>query len=451
MLILIGFASFGGDLGNASGIPCIILQAGEWQISPVKANYPNNIASLMSGISGLVWMPLVNCWGRMPVLFWSTVLGMSFHLGAILAPDFNTYYALRVISALNVSVGQTIGLTFVKDCFFFHEHARKIGIWITMFACAPFLCPMLGNFIIGTIGEWRPVFWMVFGWYCFLLCLLVMFGDETYYNRTVSVDQQPVRRAGQYQRLLRVLGAWQLKHHSGYFTTVISAYWRLLHIFIKPVILLMMIFYSVVFMWFLGIAISSSILLETPTSLGGYGLGPIGVGCVFITPIVGLLIGEGIGHWLNDYLVYLYGKRHQGLYVPEIRLYTAYISIALIVPGLILIGQTLHHHLPVVALVFGWGMNTVGILMLSVAVLSYALDCYPSASGEVSALINMGRVALGFSVGYFQQEWGQKQGFDVSFGLQAAVIVAAYVICGFVHKYGARMRTFAGPVHPLKY
>ncbi len=27
------------------------------------ANYPNNIASLMSGVSGLVWMPLINCWG----------------------------------------------------------------------------------------------------------------------------------------------------------------------------------------------------------------------------------------------------------------------------------------------------------------------------------------------------------------------------------------------------
>ncbi len=53
---------------------------------------------------------------------------------------------------------------------------------------------MLGNFIIGTTAEWRPVF-SIFGWYCLLLCLLVMFGEETYYNRTVRVDQQPIRRA----------------------------------------------------------------------------------------------------------------------------------------------------------------------------------------------------------------------------------------------------------------
>ncbi len=212
----------------------------------------------------------------------------------------------------------------------------------------------------------------------------------------------------------------------------------------------MMIFYSIVFMWFLGVAISSSILLETPTSLGGYNMGHIGVGCMFITPIIGMLIGEGIGHRLNDYLVYLYGTRHKGLYVPEIRLHTVYMSVLLIVPGLILIGQTLHRHLPVVALVFGWGMNAVGILMLLVALLSYALDCYPSASGEVSALINIGRVALGFSVGDFQQELVRSKDLTFLLDCKPAVVVVAYIICGSVHKYGSRMSTWAGPVHPLK-
>lgn len=446
-----GLAAFGGDLATASGIPTIILQAEEWNISPVKANYPNNIASLISGVSGLVWIPWISCWGRMPVLFWSTVIGLLLYLGAILTSDFNAYYALRVLSALNSSVGQTIGLSFVQDLFFLHEHARKIGIWITMFACAPFVSPMLGNFIIGTTGHWRPLFWMVFGLNCLLICLLLAFGDETYYNRSIPLDQQPPRHPGQFQRLLRTIGVWQWKHHSGYFATIVSSHRRLFEVFLKPVIFLTMIFYGVVFMWFLSVAISSSILLQTPTAFGGYGLTAIGVGCMFITPIVGLLIGEATGHWLNDYIVHLYGQRHSGLYVPEVRLYTTYIGAPLIISGLVLIGQTLHRHLPVVAMIFGWGMNTVGILLLSVAVLAYALDCYPSASGEVSALVNMGRVALGFAVGYFQQEWGQKQGFDVSFGLQAVVVVAAYVICVFVHIYGSRMRAWAGPVHPFRY
>ena len=376
-------------------------------------------------------------------------MGLFFVLGSVLAPSFTCHYAMRPLAAVTLSCGQTIGLSFIKDCFFFHEHARKIGIWVTIFACAPFLSPLLGNFIVAGTGKWHPIFWMVFGFACLLVCCLLLFGDETYYNRSIPVGQQPARRAGHYNRLLRLIGVWQIQHHSGYFSTVAGSYRRLLEVFLKPVIPLIMLFYSIVFMWFLGIALSSSILLGTPKAFGGYGLGPKGVGYVFFTPIVGLLIGEALGHWFNDYTVKLYGKKHRGFFIPEIRLWTTYLGAALMVPGLVIIGQALQHHLPVVAIVFGWGMNTVGALLTSVATLAYVLDCYPTASGEVSALINLGRVALGFAVGYFQQQWGMKQGFDVSFGLQAVIVVAAYLICIAIQVYGARLRAWAGPVSPL--
>ena len=61
-------------------------------------------------------------------------------------------------------------------------------------------------------------------------------------------------------------------------------------------------------------------------------------------------------------------------------------------------------------------------MLISVVIVTYVLDCYTIASGEVSALINLGRVAAGFSVGYFQNAWGVAEGYDVSFGLQAVVV-----------------------------
>ncbi len=385
----------------------------------------------------------------MPTLFWTNVTGLFFALGATLARDFETHYAMRCLQSVVQQSAQTIGLAFIKDCFFFHEHARKIGIWYAIYICSPFMSPLLGNFIMGTLGEWRVVFWMVFAWCAFVVVLMVLFGDETYYNRTIPTEQQPPRESGQYHRFMRVIGVWQIKHHKGYFTTIFSSYRRLVHVFLKPIMPITMFAYSGIFMWSVGINITSSILLSLPPSQGGYGLDPIGLGYVFFTPIVAVLLGEALGHWFNDFIVKVYGNRHNGLFVPEVRLFTTYIGTVLMVPGLILVGQTLEYHLSVAGVVFGWGMFVFGLMLTSVAIVAFVLDCYPSASGEVSALINMGRLATGFSVGYFQQAWGERLGYGATFGLQGLVVALMMFIIVFVQVFGARMRKWAGPVRDV--
>ena len=87
-----------------------------------------------------------------------------------------------------------------------------------------------------------------------------------------------------------------------------------------------------------------------------------------------------------------------------------------------------------------------GVMVVSVAIIAYVLDSYPTASGEVSACINLGRVCSGFSVGYFQQAWGAAQGYSLSFGLQAVVIAASLVLLVLIQLFGARLRRWAGPV-----
>ena len=81
------------------------------------------------------------------------------------------------------------------------------------------------------------------------------------------------------------------------------------------------------------------------------------------------------------------------------------------IPGFVIIGQAVQYHLSIGAVIMGWGMFQFGVMVTSVATVAYVLDCYPSAAGEVSAWINFSRVALGFSVGYFQMKWGTAQGF----------------------------------------
>ncbi|KIW62485.1 hypothetical protein PV04_10658 [Phialophora macrospora] len=447
LLLLVAWGAFCGDFASTCGIAAAPVQAKEWAMNLVIANYPNNLSALMCGISGLLWMPLLNSWGRAPVLFWSTLLGFFFTLGCALSPTYEVYYGMRILQTVNASTGQTIGLAFIRDMFFFHEHARKIGIWYTIFIASPFCGPLFGNIMVAKLHNWPSVFWLTFGIIGLLLLAIVALADEPYYNRDISTERQPPRTAS--TRIFRILGVWQVENRHGYFPGVWQSYRRLLRVLIKPIIPLTMVYYSAIYMWNVGIVKSAAIIFGLPQSQGGYGLSQLVLGLAFFTPVVGVFVGEAFGHWFNDWIADRYVRKHNGVFVPEARLTAPYVGAVLMIPGLVLLGQALEKHLNIAAVIMGWGLYSVGLMITSVATVAYILDCYPSASGEVSALVNFARVALGFSVGYYQQEWGLKVGFDASFGTQAAIVAAAFIVLALIQCFGGRIRVASGPVKPL--
>ena len=91
-------------------------------------------------------------------------------------------------------------------------------------------------------------------------------------------------------------------------------------------------------------------------------------------------------------------------------------------------------------------MYVFGVMIASVAITAYVLDCYPTGSGEVSGYMNFARTMGGFSVGYFQQPWGAASGYDVSFGIQAVIVAAAVALLVVIQVFGPRMREKGGPL-----
>lgn len=201
-----------------------------------------------------------------------------------------------------------------------------------------------------------------------------------------------------------------------------------------------------IFAWAIGINITTSILFLTPQFAGGYGYDNIQLGYLYFTPIVAVFIGEAFGHPFNEFTARRFIAKHKGLYEAEARLWTIYIAIVFMVAGLVLVGQALFRHLHVAAIIFGWGMHAFGVMLSSVSVTAYCLDAYPLAPAEVGGWINFMRVAGGFSVGYFQQPWGERVGYDASFGTQAAIVGFSVVFVLAAHKYGHYLRVRAGPI-----
>lgn len=203
---------------------------------------------------------------------------------------------------------------------------------------------------------------------------------------------------------------------------------------------------ALTFMWAVGINQTSALLLQSPSSEGGYGFGATSTGYIYFAPIVGVVVGEAFGHFFNDFLARRYVREHAGIFRPEARLVTNYIGSVLMVPGLVIVGLALQLHWTPAAVVIGWGMYVLGVMLASVAITAYALDSYPQASGELCAFINISRLLPGFAVGYFQQPWGEAQGYAVSFGIQAATILLATMILVILQKWGHRIRVKGGPL-----
>jgi MFS family permease len=182
--------------------------------------------------------PLSTFWGRAPLIWWTAFFALFFNLGCVLAPDFATYYGMRSLVGLVSNAPPTIAVGMLQDMFFFHERARKVGLWTVCFIVSPVVGPLLGNFIMSQTNNSQHVLWMCFGVQGLYLIPLNLFMDETWYRRDLSQAQQPSRPNTFYTRFGRLTGAWQLKNHGTYFYALKHSVTRFVAVILKPVLVL---------------------------------------------------------------------------------------------------------------------------------------------------------------------------------------------------------------------
>lgn len=295
--------------------------------------------------------------------------------------------------------------------------------------------PLLAAFQIA-FKPWPTPFWVYTAENAMVLLLTVLIVDETYYDRRIPAAEQPARGS----RVARLLGIAQFRsrHLRNSFG---QACLRVVKVLLKPTVFLATVYYLLTFAWVVGINTTLSIFL-TPL----YNFGPLQIGYFYFTPVVAVLLGEITGHWLHDAVARQYIRTHRGHFEPEVRLRAIFVSLPLMIVGLVLIGQALQDAWHFMALSVCWGLYVYGIMITTVAISSYCLDSYPEASGEVSAHVNNARTLGGFIISYFQVRWANASGTKVSFGIQGAIVAAAFGIVIVLMVFGKRMRVWSGPL-----
>ncbi|KAL1303125.1 hypothetical protein AAFC00_006558 [Neodothiora populina] len=436
LLIVVSLTAALPDYGSAVGAVTLIAQAKIWGLSPDTVNHSAVGNVLMLGIGGIFAIVMASYVGRAPTIFWFLVLALATAIWCAAAQSFESFMAARILNGFFETVSQAIGLTFIQDVFFFHERVRKINIWSAFVILSPFVGPMITAFML-TSQPWQSAFWLYTALTGAFLILVVLFLDETYYDRRIAPSHQPPRKS----RMLRLVGVEQMKSRK-LRNTLWQSVMRPVKVISKPTVLLSCIYYLLIFSWSVGINTTLSIFL---TNL--YGFDFKGIGCFYFTPIVGALVGEITGHWIHDFIAKRYIKTHNGHFNPEVRLRAAYIATPFLCAGLVLLGFSLERGWHYMVTSVAWGFYVFGIMVTTVTINSYNLDSYPEASGEVAAWINVFRVTGGTVISYFQVKWAAKSGPIISFGVQGAVCVAAFIIILVLQKFGKAMRAKSGPLN----
>lgn len=332
-------------------------------------------------------------------------------LGCAYAKTWSVFTALRSLQGLFGTVPQVIGLPIIYDMYPPKDWPFYINIWGTTFLLGPTLFPALAAYILQGTGSWRDTFRVLAGAYGFSTLMILLFGRETYYNP--STQSLPLNRFKSFFGIgntnLPKIAALRASA-----TTIIR-------LTLTPSVLLVGIAMMVNCCWPIGIVTTIDAFVRSPPYL----FNNIEDASIRFAAVIGCLLGFCVGYVFNEWIYRGSGGRRIPHWRSEYRLHGVWAPIGCMVGGLLTYGLTLNWKKSWVGLAFGWMLVNVGLIGAMVAITSFGLEKYPTHAAIVSAILNMWRTCGGFSVGYFQPSWIEKDGVAAVFATQAAIVAVA--------------------------
>ncbi|KAL5513332.1 hypothetical protein ACEPAH_3731 [Sanghuangporus vaninii] len=436
-LLIITLAAIVPDFQSGIGIAGIFALAEQYNTTTgVINNLTSNWSIFLLGWGGIFAVMIMRKVGRLPVLFWSQLIACGFMVGATFAPTLSTFAAFRCLTAFLGTVPQVTGLFVVTDLYPFHLQARMLNFWTMGFIVSPFLSPFAFGFLVAR-QSWRWAYGIGTIYGAVITLLIALFMEETLYDRHLKTQPpRPSRLRYRIRTLIGITGARMAKYRQSWSSSILAP----LQIIWHPHLFLILLFEAMVFGFSIGINVTNAVFLGTPAP-AGYGFSEDAISGSYGTPIVAVIIGELVGRYANEWIMNMGIRRNNGVFEAETRLWACYIAMPLYLCGFLVLGASFQEILSVGALVMGWGIAEVSVMINTVAVYAYCNDCYPRYKGEISGMINLARTLGGFSVAYFQVPWAMKNGALQTFGVEAAIVMALFIlIVPFVQIKGKALR-----------
>jgi len=110
-----------------------------------------------NGFAQLIFGPVIDRFGRRPVLLISLFFYIVASLVSILAPSFETLLAARAAQGASTAGTRVAALAMIRDRFSGRKMANVLSMVVTVFIIAPVIAPLVGQGFL-LLGSWRIIF-----------------------------------------------------------------------------------------------------------------------------------------------------------------------------------------------------------------------------------------------------------------------------------------------------
>ena len=119
---------------------------------------------IANGFAQLFFGPIVDRFGRRPVMLWALSFYILASLWSIFASGFTFMLFARAVQGSATAATRVASIALVRDHVAGREMAKVMSLVITIFMAAPIIAPAIGQGIL-MVGPWRWIFGalMVYG------------------------------------------------------------------------------------------------------------------------------------------------------------------------------------------------------------------------------------------------------------------------------------------------
>ncbi len=334
----------------ASGVPLLMSEFGVQD--RVLSAFVVSIFVLGFVFGPIIFSPLSELHGRLPVYHASNILFLIFNVACAVAPNFGALMVFRFLAGAAGSAALAIGGGTIADVIPIHHRGKAMVLFSMGPILGPVIGPVAGGYATQALG-WRWIFWIISitSGVVATVCLVIM--RETFAPKLLK--QRTVKLQKQYGHVNFRSLYWSPLTERQF---MVRSMTRPLHMLVNPIVLALSFYlaigYGYLYLFFT--TLSKVFQDQYGFSIGSSGLSFLGCG-------IGSIMGAGVyAIWADQVHGYL-SKKHGGGR-PEYRL-PALIVGALFMPvGLFIYGWTaekqVHYVVPMIGSgIFGFALVNI--------------------------------------------------------------------------------------------
>ncbi|RDW68278.1 hypothetical protein BP5796_08935 [Coleophoma crateriformis] len=440
-----------------------------FDVSLAAMSHANGATLICQGLGNIFWMPLAVKFGRRPVYLTSNFLmGIACIWLAICAEKTYTPFIIgRAFLGLWQAPIEAIVPSTVTDTFFLHERGEKISIYGLGVLGGNEIGPLISAYIIQSLSV-RWAFFVIAISVFINQITLVFAMPETKYTGTRPQILPPGLAQEEKEKLAselikggevadlasNPLGATastdpnqpiakityfqNLKPWSGSDPNVnlVKTFLRPFILVTYPTILWSSVIYGLALGWNVILGVSVAQLFAPPP----YNFQSGAQGLIFLSPLIGSLVGTYLCGPLADRIATYYTKRNHGIREPEMRLPACAIAILLTFFGTLVAGLSYNAKTHWSGPIIGFGILSAGAQMGATLAMAYSLDCHKQLSGELMVTISCLKSLIAWIWTWVINDWIIKDGMLTVFMSIAAINVALYASTILLYMRGKAFR-----------